>query len=112
MQRAVEMAKRCGGKISKNAKDIIDMQPPPLPEHLVLHFMAFKDLTRQRSMGGFALGNIPYLDIVQYTKIYEMDEETSEDLIFFVTALDDHYLSNLNKERQSKVEQQKTRNTT
>lgn len=104
------MAKRCGGKISKTAEEKINIKPPHLPEYLVMHFTAFKDLSRQRSMGGFSLGNIPYLDIVQYAKLYEMDEETTEDLIFFVTSLDDHYLSNMNKERKAKSEQQKTRN--
>jgi vacuolar-type H+-ATPase subunit C/Vma6 len=104
------MAKRFGKKIGKSTEEKANQAEPTLPEHLLLHFNAFKDLSRQRSMGGFALGNIPYLDIVQYAQIYRMDEETTEDLIYFVTGLDDHYLSRLNKEHKSKMDKQKTRN--
>lgn len=104
------MAKRFGQKVSKNIQTQVDEKPPELPQHLVIFFQAFKDLSTQRSVG-FAVGYIPYLDILTYARAYNFSEELEQDLIFFVRGLDEHYLQVINNEQQKKNEQIKQQNT-
>ena len=76
------MAKRFGRKVSNTIEEKLNTAEPVLPDYLVLFFQAFKNLDRQRS-SGFGVGYIPYLDIVQYARMYDMSQEVEEDLVFF-----------------------------
>jgi hypothetical protein len=89
----------------------VNKEEPKLPSHLIFFFQAFKNLGRQRQIGGFSLGCIPYLDIIAYSRIYRCDQETEEDLVYFVTGLDDHYLAKVNKDQKQRLDKQKTRKT-
>lgn len=103
------MAKRFGRKVSNTIEEKLNTAEPVLPDYLVLFFQAFKNLDRQRS-SGFGVGYIPYLDIVQYARMYDMSQEVEEDLVFFVTGLDDHYIKMVNNDMKTKQEQSRNSN--
>lgn len=63
--------------------------------------MAYKDLDRERSHG-FAPTRIPFLSIVQYARMFGYSAELEDDLIYFVTGLDDHHVEQLNDELNKK----------
>lgn len=104
------MAKRVGQKVSLNVQAKLEQKAPDLPQHLLIFFQAFKDLSSQRSIG-FSLGYIPFLDIVAYARAFGFSDELEEDLIFFVRGLDEHYLQLVNDENNRKQEQLKAKNS-
>lgn len=103
------MAKRFGRKVSNTIEEKLNTAEPVLPDYLVLFFQAFKNLDRQRPTG-FGVGYIPYLDIIQYARLYDMSQEVEEDLVFFVTGLDDHYIKMVNNDMKTKQEQSRNSN--
>lgn len=103
------MAKRFGRKVSDTIEEKLNTSEPVLPDYLVLFFQAFKNLDRQRPTG-FGVGYIPYLDIIQYARLYDMSQEVEEDLVFFVTGLDDHYIKMVNNDMKTKQEQSRNSN--
>lgn len=109
MERAVAMAKRFGGKVSDTIEEKVNADEPIIPDHLIIFFQAFKDLSRQRSVG-FAPSCIPFLDIIQYARYYNFSDEMEEDLLYYVKGLDDHYLEILNKDAKKRQEQAKNSN--
>lgn len=104
------MAKRFGQKVSLNVQTKLEQNAPDLPQHLLIFFQAFKDLNTQRPVG-FAVGYIPFLDIVTYAKVYDFSEELQDDLIYFVRGLDEHYIEIINKEQQKKTDSLKSKNS-
>ena len=101
------MAKRFGKKVSKTIDDKINAKEPELPQHLIFFFQAFKDLGTQRQVG-MSIGCIPFFDIITYSRLYGCDEETEEDLLFFVRELDNHYIEMVNSEQKKKMNQSKS----
>lgn len=93
------MAKRLGQKVSNSVIDKANTEEKPLDEELVFFFVAYKDLDRQRSHG-FAPTRIPFLDIVKYARLYGCSQDVEDDLIFYVTGIDDHHIENLSKEME------------
>lgn len=102
------MSQRFGKKVSDNVISKINVETKPLKQSLYFYFMAYKDLDRQRSHG-FAPTRIPFLDIVQYARLYELNIEEEDDLIYFVTGLDDHHVKKLNDDLEKKSKS-KTKN--
>ena len=98
------MAKRFGRKVSEKIQTELSKPVPELPRHLFFHFQAFKDLARDRN-SGFCPTAIPFTSILKSSERYRCDPETEDDLIYFVTGLDDHYLSRVQEE--SKKEREK-----
>ncbi len=70
---------------------------PKLRLGLGLYFNAFFDLDSERSQG-FALGRIPWLAIKQYAKHYDLDDEQTDCLIYFIRAMDVAHLKRLEKD--------------
>lgn len=64
---------------------------PELILGLDLFINAFLDLDSERN-SGFALGPIPWTKIKEYAQTYDFDLELTEDLIYYVKALDNDYL--------------------
>lgn len=106
----MSMAKRFGQKVSLNVQAKLEQNTPDLPQHLLLFFQAFKDLSSQRAIG-FSIGYIPYIDIVTYARLYGFSEELEEDLVFFVRGLDEHYIQLVNDENTKQQERLKSKNS-
>lgn len=105
----METAKRFGRKVSSKIQNELNKPIPELPQHLFFYFQAFKDLARDRT-SGFAPSAIPFTSILTYSRTYKCDPETEDNLIFFVTGLDDHYLARSfeeNKKEREKAESKK-----
>lgn len=105
------MAKRFGRKVSEKIQTELSKPQPELPQYLTFYFQAFKDLARDRT-SGFAPSAIPFTSILNYARHYRCDPETEDNLIYFVTGLDDHYLSRTyeeSKKEREKAESKKRR---
>ena len=64
---------------------------PTLEFGLRLFSDAFHDLNSDRSFG-MSMGPIPRMAMIDYCKAYELDDEATEDLIYFVSAMDQLFL--------------------
>jgi hypothetical protein len=69
---------------------------PELQMGLQLYIQAFFDLDSERSHGA-GLTQIPWTRIRDYAEAAELDEEQTEDLIFFVRRLDAEHIKRLAK---------------
>src|ERR1044072_7269808 len=67
---------------------------PGLHIGLELFFNAYVDLDSERQ-AGFGVGPIPWCSIAEYARAYDFDEETTEDLFFFVKRMDADSLKRL-----------------
>lgn len=67
---------------------------PELISGLQLYLQAFYDLDSERSHAA-GLTAIPWTSISNYAKAFELDEEQTEDLFFFVRKLDSEHLKRL-----------------
>jgi len=67
---------------------------PELSLGLQLYITAFFDLDSERSYG-FSTGPIPWTSIKQYAVAFEFDNEQTEDLIYFIKAMDKAYLTRM-----------------
>jgi hypothetical protein len=65
---------------------------PVLLAGLALHLRAFEELSPSRPVGLGGPGPIPFEAIDRYAARFGIDEETFDDLLRFVRALDDEYL--------------------
>lgn len=74
---------------------------PELIEGLALFYVAFADLTTDRSVG-MAEGPIPWSSIVRYAGIYGFDDDLREDLLYLVRAMDRAYLKYRRDEAKTK----------
>jgi hypothetical protein len=54
-------------------------------------------LDRERSHG-FSPTRIPFLSIVKYARLFNYSAELEDDLIYYVTGIDDHHIQQLNEE--------------
>lgn len=72
------------------------LNAPKLRLGLSLYLSAFFDLDSQRPQG-FGLGRIPWLAIREYAAFYELDEEQTDCLLFFIQAMDVAHLKRLEK---------------
>lgn len=68
---------------------------PKLRLGLIFYLQAFFDLDAERSHG-WGLGRIPWSSLVQYASFYDLDEEQTDSLVYFVKALDAAHLKRLN----------------
>lgn len=64
---------------------------PTLWQGLELFYVAFADLTTDRSIG-FGEGPIPWRSIILYAEVYDFDDDQREDLLYLVKAMDRAYL--------------------
>lgn len=69
---------------------------PELQLGLQLYIQAFFDLDSERSHN-MGLCPIPWASIINYAKVFEFDEEQTEDLIFHIKRLDREHLKRLSK---------------
>jgi hypothetical protein len=82
----------------------------PIPERIInapelrlglrLYFNAFFDLDAERSHA-LALTPIPWTSIMHYARAYELDEEQTEDLVYFIRYMDNVNLDRLRKKNPS-----------
>lgn len=100
------MAQKFGRKVDDNVLKSINVDVKPLEQHLIFYMMAYKDLDRQRSHG-FAPTRIPFIDIVTYARLYNLNIDEEDDLIYFVTNLDDHHIKQLSDDLEKKTKQSK-----
>ncbi len=59
------------------------------------------DLTGDRSLG-MGPGPIPWVAITAYSDYHELDQEESEDLLYYIRKMDEAYLTYHQKEMESK----------
>jgi hypothetical protein len=69
---------------------------PDLEAGLDLFIQAFFDLDTERSHG-FALTAIPYTSILNYARLHELDDETTQDMLFLIRRMDNAHLARLEK---------------
>lgn len=74
---------------------------PELHFGLELFLNAFFDLDTERQ-AGFSIGPIPWSKIREYAKAYELDSDLSEDLMYFVKALDNAHMKRLEADNKAK----------
>jgi hypothetical protein len=67
------------------------MNAPELQEGLEFYYLAFMDLTTERSIG-FAEGPIPWSRIEQWADAHDVYDELREDLHYHIRTLDLAYL--------------------
>lgn len=68
---------------------------------LEFYFTAFLELTSCRTIG-FGVGPIPWLAIIKYCEIHEVEGDQRDDLIYHVQVLDGVYLDWENKKAKDK----------
>lgn len=69
---------------------------------LDLYFNAFLDLDTERNHHtGFSY--IPFNSIVSYAKLYDFDEEQTEDLIYLIKQMDSAHIAKLQKKKDAKT---------
>ena len=73
---------------------------PTLRLGLSFYLNAFFDLDSERTQG-WGLGRIPWLAIQQYAVFYELDEEQTDCLVYFIRAMDSAHLKRV--EEQNKI---------
>lgn len=64
---------------------------PSLESGMELYYQAFLDLNSCRQVG-MGEGPIPWTAIAYYCRFFEMDEETTDDVMYMVRGLDNEYL--------------------
>lgn len=74
---------------------------PTLHLGLELFLQAFFDLDSERSHG-FTLTPIPFTSVLTYARLYELDEEQTEDLLFLIRRMDNAHLARLDKKAKKK----------
>lgn len=74
---------------------------PDIEAGLDLFIQAFFDLDTERSHG-LALTAIPYSAILNYARQYELDEETTSDMLFLIRRMDNAHLRRLEKKAPKK----------
>lgn len=67
---------------------------PELNQGLQLYIQAFFDLDSERSHA-WAPTAIPWTSMAAYAKAYELDEEQTEDMFYFVKQMDAEHLKRL-----------------
>jgi len=72
-------------------------EKPKLPTGLILYYEAFFDLDTERNHGA-GLASIPWSAIVRYGEYYQLD---TDELIYFVKAMDNAHLERLAGEMKS-----------
>lgn len=102
------MAKRFGRKVSEKIENELSKPQPELTQEMFFYFQAFKDLARDRT-SGFSPSAIPFTSILTYARHYRCDPETEDNLIYFVTGLDDRYLSRVAEETKKEREKAESR---
>lgn len=70
------------------------LNAPILRFGLEFYLQAFFDLDSERSQG-MGLGRIPWLAIKAYAAHYDLDDEQSDALIYFIRAMDIAHLKRL-----------------
>lgn len=70
----------------------------PNVEQFEFYIEAFRELSTTRS-SAFGIGPIPFTAIVEYAKIYEVDD--FDDFMYFIRSMDSEYLR-LENEEQTK----------
>lgn len=74
---------------------------PELLPGLQLYLQAFFDLDAERSHG-FSLSQIPWSKIKEYSKDLELDEEQTDDMLFFIRKMDSAHLKRLDARSKNK----------
>lgn len=74
---------------------------PELHIGLELFINAFFDLDTERQ-AGYSIGPIPWSKIKEYSVAYAFDEDLTEDLFYFVKALDNAHMKRLEAESKAK----------
>lgn len=72
-------------------------EAPILRFGLELYYAAFMDLVSIRS--GFGDGPIPFSAIADWARIAELDEEQTEDLHYYMSAMDAVYMEHVKKKQ-------------
>lgn len=75
-------------------------QAPEIPLGLDLYLTAFWELTTCRAQGWSGSGPIPWASIADYALLLGLNSEQTDDLIYFIRALDVAYLEY--REKQAK----------
>lgn len=65
---------------------------PYLEQGLNLYYCGFFDLDSERAITMGGVGCIPFTAILSYCKLYEFDDETTEDFIFMIRKMDSEYV--------------------
>jgi len=74
---------------------------PELKPGLLLYMQAFFDLDSERSHA-FGPTPIPWTSIYQYTKAFELDPEQTEDMFYFIKAMDSANLKRIEEKSKQK----------
>jgi hypothetical protein len=74
---------------------------PELDLGLEVYLQAFFDLDSERSHG-MGLMPIPFTAVLQYARLYDFDEEQTEDLLYFIRRMDNANLARLDKKANKK----------
>jgi hypothetical protein len=74
---------------------------PELLPGLQMYYDAFIALTSCRSLGYGVMGGIPWTAINDYAERYEIHGAQFDRLVFYVQALDNHYLNEVRKKAPS-----------
>jgi hypothetical protein len=69
---------------------------PQLRLGLSFYLNAFFDLDAERSMG-MGIGRIPWSAILQYATYYELDEEQTDRLFYFIRAIDTAHIKSISE---------------
>lgn len=86
-------AKALGRKAPESLTNI-----PVLIAGLELYFQAFFDLDSERNHG-MGLTRIPWSSVSKYAQFYDFDEDQTERLFYFISAMDSAHLERLDAER-------------
>lgn len=70
---------------------------PQLNIGLDFYFQAFMDLINDRSNGQASIGPICWSNIKAYAEHYELDEDDSERLFYFIKEMDIEYVKKVNR---------------
>jgi len=74
---------------------------PELKPGLLLYMQAFFDLDSERSHA-FGPTPIPWTSIYQYAKAFELDPEQTEDMFYFIKAMDSANLKRIEEKSKQK----------
>lgn len=74
---------------------------PQLHLGLELFFQAFMELNTCR--GGMGDGPIPWIAILQYCNLLELDEDTTDDMFLYLRAMDDAWRKHQEKKSKAKA---------
>jgi len=84
--------RRIGGAIQRKRELPRSIRnAPELWPGLEIFLSAFWELNSSRSVG-LAIGPIPYSEIVEWGRVWELDDEMLDDLIFHVRRMDAAYV--------------------